>query len=196
MTDDRDPLIARVRETLRPLPAVRPTAVADVLARVDAAPTRDTASRFTRPWAMALLAAAAVVIGFVGRGVIDASVPDASVASAGSATGAPVAGVSATTTTVSAAASSALVPVQFVYDNADASRVQLVGDFNGWGREPTPMSKVEASSAWTVVVPLAPGRHLYAFVVNDTQWVADPRAPRSADRDFGKPESVVMVELR
>jgi hypothetical protein len=202
MTDDRDPLIARVRETLRPLPAVRSTAVAEVLARVDAAATRDTASRFTRPWAMALLAAAAVVIGFVGRGLIDGSSPAASVAAAASATSATSATreslspASATVPTVAAVASSARVPVQFVYDNADARSVHLVGDFNGWGREAAPMSKVEGSSAWTVVLPLAPGRHLYAFVVNDTQWVADPRAPRSPDRDFGKPESVVMVEVR
>lgn len=194
MTDDRDPLTARVRESLLPLPSVRPTALAEVLARIDAHDTRRRSLPFSRPWATALLAAAAVVLGFVGRGVFDASAPSASIATVPSATAGSASGV--TTAARSAGLSPGMVPVQFVYDDASANTVQVVGDFNGWGREVVAMSRVEGSSAWTVVLPLMPGRHLYAFVVNDTQWVADPRAPRHSDRDFGKPESVVMVEAR
>ncbi len=194
MTDDRDPLTARVRESLLPLPSVRPTAVAEVLARIDAHDARRRSLPFSRPWATALLAAAAVVLGFVGRGAFDASAPSAAVASAPSATdGGAALGATAAQ---AVSASSGMLPVQFVYDDASANTVQVVGDFNGWGREVVAMSRVEGSSAWSVVLPLTPGRHLYAFVVNDTQWVADPRAPRHSDRDFGKPESVVMVEAR
>jgi hypothetical protein len=45
---------------------------------------------------------------------------------------------------------------------------------------------------WEVQLPLAPGRHVYAFVV-DGEVVADPAAPRAADEDFGVPNSVVLV---
>jgi hypothetical protein len=37
-----------------------------------------------------------------------------------------------------------------------------------------------------------PGRHRYAFVVDDTQWVADPAVATAADS--GRPASVLFVE--
>jgi hypothetical protein len=40
-----------------------------------------------------------------------------------------------------------------------------------------PMTK-GADGTWTATVQLTPGRHTYAFVVDDTEWVTD-RAPRS-----------------
>jgi hypothetical protein len=44
-----------------------------------------------------------------------------------------------------------------------------------------------------VDVPLAPGRHLYAFVVDGTRWTPDPNAPLAPGDDFGAPNSVIMV---
>ena len=49
---------------------------------------------------------------------------------------------------------------------------------------------------WTVELPLAPGRHRYAFVLDDGRWVADPSAPRAPGADFGSPSSVVTVAER
>jgi hypothetical protein len=49
---------------------------------------------------------------------------------------------------------------------------------------------------WTVEVPLAPGRHRYAFVVDDETWLPDPTAPRAPGADFGAPSSVVTVAER
>jgi hypothetical protein len=45
-------------------------------------------------------------------------------------------------------------------------------------------------------VMLPPGRHLYAFMVNDSLWTPDPRAPQVADADFGRSNSVAMVAQR
>jgi hypothetical protein len=46
--------------------------------------------------------------------------------------------------------------------------------------------------AWLLDVPLPPGRHVYAFVV-DGDLAPDPSAPRAGDEDFGVPSSVVLV---
>jgi 1,4-alpha-glucan branching enzyme len=56
-----------------------------------------------------------------------------------------------------------------------------------------PLRAVPAAGVWTIEVPLAPGRHRYAFVVEGGQWLPDPAAPRAAGDDFGTPSSVVTV---
>jgi 1,4-alpha-glucan branching enzyme len=54
------------------------------------------------------------------------------------------------------------------------------------------MRAVRDGRLWTVTIPLAAGRHRYAFLVNGARWLADPSAPRAQD-DFGAPSSVVTV---
>jgi hypothetical protein len=61
--------------------------------------------------------------------------------------------------------------VQFMLVAPAASRVALVGEFNEWSERATPLSRPSAESPWTVALSLPPGRHRYAFVVDDTQWV-------------------------
>jgi 1,4-alpha-glucan branching enzyme len=85
------------------------------------------------------------------------------------------------------------VPTQFVLDAPRAARVALVGAFNGWNAAATPLARVSSSGLWTVTVPLTPGRHTYAFMVDDSAWTLDPRAPAAQDADFGTPSSVVLV---
>lgn len=82
--------------------------------------------------------------------------------------------------------------VQFVLVAPNAAAVALVGDFNDWDATTTPMRLVRSGGLWSVTVPLAAGRHRYAFLVDGSQWVADPAAPRAPD-DFGTPSSVVTV---
>jgi Glycogen recognition site of AMP-activated protein kinase len=89
-------------------------------------------------------------------------------------------------------------PVQFVLAATAARRVTLVGDFNDWNAEATPLVPATASATdgarlWSVVVPLAPGRHQYAFIVDGTRWVTDPSSPAAVDPDFGKPNSTLTV---
>jgi hypothetical protein len=91
------------------------------------------------------------------------------------------------------AADASPVPTQFVLDAPRASRVALVGDFNAWNAAATPLARVTSSGIWTVTVPLAPGRHTYAFMVDGTVLTLDPRAPAAQDPDFGTPSSVVLV---
>lgn len=86
--------------------------------------------------------------------------------------------------------------VQFVLVAPDARGVSLVGDFNDWDVAATQLRPAGAGGVWTIEVPLAPGRHRYAFVVDGKRWLADPSAPRAVDDDFGTPSSVVTIGER
>lgn len=90
-------------------------------------------------------------------------------------------------------ASPPMHPVQFVLVAPRATRVTLVGDFNGWDAAATPMQQGGAKDAWSVTIPLASGWHAYAFVVDGARWVHDPRAPLAPSDEFGGPRSVVVV---
>jgi hypothetical protein len=89
-----------------------------------------------------------------------------------------------------------LRPVEFVLAAPGASQVMLVGDFNGWSPGATPLRASERRGIWSVTVPLAPGRHEYAFLVDGKHWLPDPRAPRAPGDDFGAPNSVLTVTER
>jgi hypothetical protein len=81
--------------------------------------------------------------------------------------------------------------VRFTVAAPGAQRVSLVGDFNEWNPGATALR--DSSGTWTVVIPVAPGRHQYGFVIDGSRWIPDPAAPQSADADFGSPNSVVYV---
>ena len=81
---------------------------------------------------------------------------------------------------------------QFVLVAPQAASVALVGDFNDWDPARSPM-RATHSGLWATIVPLAPGRYHYAFLVNGIEWRPDPAAPAALDDDFGSPSSVVTV---
>jgi hypothetical protein len=83
--------------------------------------------------------------------------------------------------------------IQFVFVDPGASTVAVVGDFNDWDTLAHPLSRAAPGGLWTVNVPLLPGRHRYAFVVDGQHWTPDPAAPRAAGDDFDTPSSVVTV---
>lgn len=81
--------------------------------------------------------------------------------------------------------------VRFVLIAPQASRVSVVGDFNGWDTAATPAVR-QQDGTWITYVPLSPGRHVYSFVVDGTHFVNDPAAP-IAPNDYGQDNSVVVV---
>ena len=83
--------------------------------------------------------------------------------------------------------------VQFVLRAPDAASVSLVGDFNEWDPRATPLHAVSRDGTWSVSLPLAPGRHVYAFVIDGQEWRPDPDAPAAPGDDFGVPNSVITV---
>jgi hypothetical protein len=87
-----------------------------------------------------------------------------------------------------------LVRHQFVLVAPEAESVSLVGDFNGWQIGATPLAR--QGDAWTIEMPVQPGRHVYSFVVDGSEWIADATAARAAEDDFGRPSSVLIVGPR
>jgi hypothetical protein len=82
------------------------------------------------------------------------------------------------------------VLVQFRLDAPQAQKVALAGDFKDW--KPAYALRRSEPGVWTVVVPLHPGVHDYAFIVDGQRWVADPMAPAIAD-GFGGLNSRLAV---
>lgn len=194
--DALDDVLRRVQAVLAPLPPVAPQAIARVLAAVHApgrrpagwaARLRAWGRRVTTPRRVLVASglAAVLVVALVARpndSSPSAVAPDVSMRAAG----APATG----------AGDEIAVPVQFLLDGAtlrDAQTVSVAGDFNEWRADAAPMSRLPGTSLWTVSLPVKPGRHTYAFVVNGDRWMADPRAPSAPDTDFGRPGSVLIV---
>lgn len=197
---ERDPMIEKVRDTLRGAPAATPDprAVARVLSTVWASPRPSPMGRLTEFWfwrtpafsglAATALTAAALLIGFVSRGAMPGRAAGDPVAAEGAATGEhPV--------QLAAYDPAAPVLTQFVLEERSAGEVSLVGDFNDWEVGATPLTRLP-NGLWTATVPLVPGRHVYAYVLDGTLFVADPRAPKAGDADYGREGSVVMVFAR
>ncbi len=200
MTDaDRDPMLDRVISELRTLPPLDRDAVARIVAaaasaRVSAADGDELmpAPGLRRPvrWSWAIgIAAAAGLAGFLARGAWMSPRPADPLPSP-RAVGGPAVPVRAA---ADVDADARPVPKQFVLDNPTARRVALVGDFNNWNASATPLARDPVSGLWTTVVSIAPGRHVYGYLVDDSMLTLDPRAPKTKDPALGVEGSVVIV---
>ncbi len=210
-----DALLRQVKQVLEPMPEIDRRAIAQIMAKVaerERAPRTKLALWWERarewwqldvpPMARASgLVTAALLIGFVARGALpggagNPAVPTVATAPAGTNEPTSAAPSTARIATVEATDEAIRrVPMQFVLDAREvpqANSVALVGDFNDWDVNAAPLT--HDGSAWSVTLPVLPGRHVYAFVVNGERWIADPRAAKAPDADFGRPGSVIIVQ--
>ena len=93
---------------------------------------------------------------------------------------------------VATTAPSTRVLVRLVMLQPGAQTVGVAGDFNGWDPLQTPLVPT-TGGAWTVTLPLEPGRYEYMFVVDGTEWMADPFAEEQQDDGFGLRNGVLDV---
>ena len=195
MHDETDETIARVAAALRPLPDVDPAEKARVLVAVAAERERireqrvRTARRWKVSGAVGGVAAAAALVAAVWLSGARANAPTTAVTSRAATPAPTVAPVDARL----ARDAKGLTTVQVVLRAPDAQRVSVVGDFNGWDSAADAMTRDPVSGLWSHTLALRPGRHVYAFVVDDSVWMRDPRSPEAADEDFGRPGSVLLV---
>lgn len=82
------------------------------------------------------------------------------------------------------------VYVQFRLEAQGAASVALAGSFTGW--RPAYEMRETASGTWSILLPLQPGVHDYAFIVDGDQWVADPHALQ-IDDGFGGSNSRIAL---
>jgi hypothetical protein len=83
--------------------------------------------------------------------------------------------------------------VRLMFDAPDARRVAVAGDFNRWDADATSLTRERGSRGWSVTLALRDGEHRYAFVVDGTRWVPDPRAERTARDENGRIYSLLNV---
>ena len=202
MTDtDHDPLLQRAIDELRQVPpldrdAVRRVVSAAAAARLSAADEpvfveRAARGRSIRMWSAIGMAAAAAIVGFVARGQWRTGDDRTSVAPTIAST--PSAPATALQTAGASDADAKPILQQFVFDNSRAKRVSVVGDFNTWNPTSAVMTRSSDGGLWSAIIPITPGRHIYAFMVDDSVFTLDPRAPKVRDADLGTDGSVVLV---
>lgn len=188
--DGADPVVRRAIDELRRLPQVSDDAVVSVVTAAATARVLPPADEPVSPargrnWGRvavgAGLVAAAAIGGFVVRGRMTSPAPTR------------VATTSVTSAALSADRASDPIVEQFVFKSPNARRVALIGDFNRWNPSAKPMTRSSDGELWSVSVPMMPGRHVYAFMVDDSLLVLDPRAPKSRDPDLGVEGSVRIV---
>ena len=186
-----DPYVRWIASEARRSVAVDPAARERLLEAIRSEPAPQRRGRVLawllepRPLALPPLATAALAAGAVGIGVLgglaihrDGRPSTAQPSSAGAA-------ISQLPDSIAPRA------IKFVLIAPQASRVSLVGDFNGWNASANPMTA--QGGMWTVFVPLQPGMHTYSFVVDGSHFVADPAAPIAPDDGYGHRSSVVLV---
>jgi Glycogen recognition site of AMP-activated protein kinase len=197
--DETDETIIRIAAALRPLPEVDPARKASVLVAVAAERerTRERRLRIARAWRVAAGTAAVAAAAFVAAVILGtprraAEVP-ASARSASMPARRDAESVAAAARLATDAKLGGFKTVQVVLRAPSARRVSVVGDFNAWDSGTDEMSRDPVTGLWSHTLALRPGRHVYAFVVDDSVWMRDPRSPEAADADFGRPGSVLLV---
>jgi chromosome partitioning protein len=80
--------------------------------------------------------------------------------------------------------------VLFTFEAPNARRVQLVGDFNGWGLDGSDMTL--SGTIWTSTLKLLPGRYRYRYVI-DGIWRSDPMNADVEPSPYGEDNSVIEV---
>lgn len=199
MHDEADETIARIAAALRPLPEVDEAHKARVLVAVAAERERmrERRLRVARAWRVAGGAAFVAAAGLVAAVWLRTPRRAAEVAVRAQPVVSPVAGVADSAAASARLTSDATIAgsraVQVVFRAPGARHVSVVGDFNGWDTHSDAMTRDPVSGLWSHTLALRPGRHVYAFVVDDSVWMRDPRSPEAADEDFGRPGSVLLV---
>lgn len=183
---DDPALVARIRTSYARLPAADAAQISRcttaVLSQVMHTPARGLGAIRPRWW-WGAAAAAVLVISVVRPWQPDTAVQKADIAFAGPSHSTAAVG----TTTESGDA----VRFDLTLPNP-AQAVALVGDFNGWDEHATPMIRRSNDGTWSANVPLPPGRHVYAFVIDGRKWLVDPLAPQVPDEGFGPANAVVV----
>jgi 1,4-alpha-glucan branching enzyme len=82
--------------------------------------------------------------------------------------------------------------VEFELEDEEATKVSLVGTFNDWKKQANPMKKEDG--VWKCTLNLKPGKYEYQFVINETDWVVDPKSEDNVKNKYEGMNSVIEVK--
>lgn len=89
----------------------------------------------------------------------------------------------------------------FRFRASSATRVQVAGDWNNWGRGDAGTAEVLAGlmikngkdGIWTLRVRLEPGRYRYRFLIDERFQVLDPSNPRIVNDAWGGKANLLIM---
>jgi hypothetical protein len=197
--DETDETLIRIAAALRPLPAVDPAQKARVLVAVAAERerARERRMRVARAWRIGGGAAFVAAAGLLAAVWLRTPRHDVEMAAQARPVSSPAVAATDSATAGATLTADANVAsyrsVQVVLRAPSARHVSVVGDFNAWDTHSDAMTRDPATGLWSHTLALRPGRHVYAFIVDDSVWMRDPRSPEASDEDFGRPGSVLLV---
>lgn len=86
------------------------------------------------------------------------------------------------------------VTVHFRVVAPEAAHVSLVGDFNDWDPEATPLRLRDDGETWSATLDLRGDRaYTYNFILDDETIIPDPAAERTIPDSFGGEKSVISL---
>ena len=81
----------------------------------------------------------------------------------------------------------------YLPEDIDARTAYVVGDFNNWDKEATPMKQLK-DGRWKAELKLEAGReYQYRYLVNGNQWHNDWEADKYIAHPYGGENSVVVT---
>lgn len=137
----------------------------------------------------ALVLAGTCVVGAT-AGIVMLTKPERDVAA--SRSGIPTSAVSSDTT-LAAAPIEQSVAVRFMLPAVGAKSVTLVGDFNAWQTDVTPLDDSDGDGIFAATLMLPRGSYGYMFVIDGENWTTDPHATNYRDDGFGQRNAVIRV---
>lgn len=85
-------------------------------------------------------------------------------------------------------------PTTFRVNAAWAQTVMLVGEFNEWSTDATPMQRVGDTEEFVAELQLEPGRsYRYKLFLDGERWENDPNADDYVPNEYGGHDSVRSV---
>jgi hypothetical protein len=78
-------------------------------------------------------------------------------------------------------------------ERGDCSSVSVIGSFNNWDPQATPMTEVE-NGKWRACIILSPGEYNYKFLVDRKFPIVDPASSLVEPDGFGGTNSVLKVK--
>lgn len=85
------------------------------------------------------------------------------------------------------------VRLAYVPQDPSVAQVHVVGSFNDWDPNQTPMRRQDG--VFNTILLLPPGSYEYMFVVDGQEWVSDPLAVEKRDDGFGGANAVLDVYM-
>jgi hypothetical protein len=87
-----------------------------------------------------------------------------------------------------------MVALTLTFEHPLARSVALIGSFNGWDPGGASVITERQNGTWRFHLRVPPGQYAYAFLVDNHQVVADPRAVFSRRDGFGATNSILYAD--